>query len=155
MKEKLDEADTKILRLLQADGRMTNADLARKIGLSPPSMLQRVRKLEEAGFIKGYSADLSPEALGYQLLVVTFVSLSLHQEGSIEQFRNAARAVPEILEVLHISGEYDFLLKVVAKDMRDYERIVTTHISAIKAVGKINSCFVLAINKHGASLPLN
>lgn len=154
MKDKLDEADVKILRLLQADGRMTNADLARKIGLSPPSMLQRVRKLEEAGFIKGYNAELSPEALGYQLLVVAMVSLSLHQEGSIEQFRNATRAVPEILEVLHISGEYDFMLKVVAKDMRDYERIVTTHISSIKAVGKINSCFVLAVNKQGTALPL-
>ncbi|MBX3112885.1 MAG: Lrp/AsnC family transcriptional regulator [Fimbriimonadaceae bacterium] len=154
MKDKLDEADVKILRLLQADGRMTNADLARKIGLSPPSMLQRVRKLEEAGYIKGYYAELSPEALNYQLLVVAMVSLSLHQEGSIEQFRNATRAVPEILEVLHISGEYDFMLKVVAHDMRDYERIVTTHISSIKAVGKINSCFVLAVNKQGTALPL-
>lgn len=154
MKEKLDEADVKILRLLQADGRMTNADLARKIGLSPPSMLQRVRKLEEAGYIKGYYAELSPDALGYQLLVIAMVSLSLHQEGSIEQFRNATRAVPEILEVLHISGEYDFMLKVVARDMRDYERIVTTHISSIKAVGKINSCFVLAVNKQGTALPL-
>ncbi|MBS1709380.1 MAG: Lrp/AsnC family transcriptional regulator [Armatimonadetes bacterium] len=154
MKEKLDDADLQILRYLQADGRMTNADLARKIGLSPPSMLQRVRKLEEAGFVRGYTAELNPEALGYHLLVVAMVSLSLHQEGSIEQFRNAAMAVPEILEILHISGEYDFMLKIVAKDMRDYERIVTTHISSIKAVGKINSCFVLGVNKHGTTLPL-
>lgn len=136
------------------EGRVTNADLARRAELSPPSMLQRVRKLEEAGFIRGYSATLDAERLGYRVTVIAMVSLSLHQEQPIEQFRAGVMGVPEVVECLHVSGEHDFMLRIVAKDMRDYERIVTDHLSKIKSVGKINSLFVLAVNKQSAPVPL-
>ncbi|MCU0316639.1 MAG: Lrp/AsnC family transcriptional regulator [Fimbriimonadaceae bacterium] len=154
MKERLDEADLKILRLLQEDGRITNADLARQVGLSPPSMLQRVRKLEESGFIENYTTRLNHGALGYGLMVVAMVSLSLHQEKPIEQFVDAVRSIPEVLECLNVSGDCDFLLKIIAKDMADYERIVREKLSRVKGIGKINSCFVLGVNKNTSAIPL-
>ena len=117
-------------------------------------MLQRVRKLEESGLIKGYKAILDAEQLGYPLTVIAMVSLSLHQDSAIEQFRMAIQDIPEVIESLHVSGEYDFLLRIVARNMHDYERIVTEHLSKVKAVGRINSSFVLAQNKQSAPIPL-
>lgn len=154
MKERLDKSDRHILKLLQQDGRISNADLARKIGLSPPSMLQRVRKLENAGFIKGYSTQLNPEKLGFHLFVIAQVSLSMHQDKPIEQFVDEIMKVPEVLACYHVSGDYDFMLKIVAKDMHDYERIVKENLASIKVVGKIHSCFVLSTNKETEILPI-
>lgn len=154
MKERLDQADRHILRLLQEDGRITNADLARQVGLSPPSMLQRVRRLEQKGLIKGYTARLDPEKLGFSLQVLAMISLAMHQDQPIENFISQVEGVPEILECSHVSGDYDFLLKIVAKDMNDYERIVRDHLSKIKSVGKIHSCFVLRTNKSSGSFPV-
>ncbi len=154
MKERLDQADRHILRLLQEDGRITNADLARQVGLSPPSMLQRVRRLEQKGLIKGYSAQLDPEKLGYSLQVLAMIGLAMHQDQPIENFISQVENVPEIMECSHVSGDYDFLLKIVAKDMHDYERIVRDHLSCIKSVGKIHSCFVLRVNKNSPSYPV-
>jgi len=154
MREKLDTVDARILRLLQDDGRVTNADLAREVGLSPPSMLQRVRKLEQAGYVNRYTAILNHEALGYSLIVMAMISLALHQEKPIEKFQAAIRDVPEVLECLHVSGDYDFLLKIVARDMHDYERIVREQLSTIKGVGKIHSSFVLGVNKSTTEIPI-
>ncbi len=154
MRDKLDHVDSKILRLLQEDGRVTNADLAREIGLSPPSMLQRVRKLEQAGYVRQYTAILDHEALGYTIVVMAMISLALHQEKPIEKFQAAVLNIPEVLECLHVSGEHDFMLKIVAKDMHDYERIVREQLSTIKGVGRIQSNFVLGINKDTCSLPI-
>ena len=147
MNERLDKADRHILRLLQTSGRMTNADIAREVKLSPPSTLQRIRKLEQKGYIKGYTTLLDLEKLGYQIAVFAQVSLSLHQDEPIEAFVDAVTAIPEVLECYHVSGEYDFLLKVVAKDMADYERVVREQLSRIRSVAKVHSCFVLRNNK--------
>lgn len=117
-------------------------------------MLQRVRKLEEAGLIKQYVALLDAEKLGYPITVIAMVNLSLHQDAAIEQFRASVQEIPEVIECLHISGEHDFLLRIVAKSMHDYERLVSDHLSKIKAVGRINSSFVLAENKRTSSIPL-
>lgn len=154
MKERLDNADRSILRLLQEDGRMTNADLARKVGLSPPSMLQRVRRLEQKGFLKGYSAQLDPEKLGFGLQIMAMISLSMHQEQPIEMFLREVKDIPEVLECYHVSGDFDFMLKIVAKDMHDYERILRDNLSTIKAIGKIHSCFILRTNKDSKALPV-
>lgn len=147
MNERLDKADRHILRLMQINGRMTNADIAREVKLSPPSTLQRIRKLEQKGYIKGYTTLLDLEKLGYQIAVFAQVSLSLHQDEPIEGFVDAVTAIPEVLECYHVSGEYDFLLKVVAKDMADYERVVREQLSRIRSVAKVHSCFVLRNNK--------
>jgi Lrp/AsnC family leucine-responsive transcriptional regulator len=154
MKERLDKADRHILRLLQEDGRISNADLARKVGLSPPSMLQRVRKLEQKKLVKGYTAVLDAEGLGFGLTVIAMVSLALHQDQPIDQFITEIESVPEVLECHHVSGDFDFMLRIVAKDMHDYERIMREHIASIKAVGKIHSCFVLRTTKESSALPV-
>lgn len=154
MKERLDRADRNILKLLQEDGRITNADLARKVGLSPPSMLQRVRKLEMRGYIKSYTTKLNQDALGFHITVFAMVSLSMHQDKPIDQFVEAVSAMPEVMECHHVSGDYDFLLKIIAKDMHDYERIVRDQLASIKSLAKIHSCFVLRSNKESEVLPV-
>ena len=154
MRDSFDEVDLSILRLLQANGRITNADLARRVGLSPPSVLQRVRKLEDQKLITGYTALLNREAMGFGLVVIAMVSLALHQEQAIDRFRKAAKSMPEVLECLHVSGDFDFLLKIVVKDMKAYEKFIREKLSAIKGVGKIQSCFVLAENKQTTELPI-
>lgn len=154
MKERLDDVDYSILKLLQEDGRISNADLARRIGLSPPSVLQRVRKLEDQGFIEGYSAKLCPEKLGLDVTVFAHVSLVLHQDQPIEAFRHAVQDVPEIVECFHVSGEYDFLLKLVVPDIQGYERLIREKLSTMPGVGRLHSCFVFATTKHSNCLPI-
>lgn len=152
--EKLDAVDLRLLKLLQEDGRITNADLARKVKLSPPSVLQRVRKLEESGLVTRYTAILDADRLGFRLCVMAMVSLALHQEKAIEGFRQAIVEIPEVMEVMHVSGDYDYLLKILIRDMGDYERLVREKISTIPGVGRIQSSFVLGINKNSTALPL-
>jgi Lrp/AsnC family transcriptional regulator, leucine-responsive regulatory protein len=150
----LDEIDRQILQILQGDGRITNADLARRVGLSPPSVLQRVRKLEESGVINRYVAILDPATLGLTLTVVVFVSLSLHQDQPIEGFVEQAVRLPEVVECLHVSGDFDFMLKVRVADMRSYEQFIVNKLTKIGGVGKIQSCFVMASRKESTEVTL-
>lgn len=153
-RDRLDSVDVQLLKLLQEDGRMTNADLARRVKLSPPSVLQRIRRLEDSGLVSRYTAILDAERMGYKLCVMAMVSLALHQEQPIEGFRKAIVDVPEVLEVMHVSGDFDYLLKIIVKDMADYERLVREQISTIPGVGRIQSSFVLAVNKNTTALPI-
>ncbi|HVL38917.1 MAG TPA: Lrp/AsnC family transcriptional regulator [Fimbriimonadaceae bacterium] len=154
MKTQLDEKDLQILRLLQANGRMTNADLARAIGLSAPSTLQRVRQLELAGVLKDYVAVLDHERLGLKVTVFANIQLSLHQEQPIEQFRRAIEDIPEVIECYNVSGEHDYLLKVLVRDIRSYEKLVRERLSRIKGVGRITSSIALATYKQSHRIPL-
>jgi Lrp/AsnC family transcriptional regulator, leucine-responsive regulatory protein len=154
MKTHLDEVDIQILSLLQGDGRMTNADLAKHVNLSPPSVLQRVRTLEKLGLIRGYFALLDSERLGLRITALAMISLSLHQEQPIERFRKEIQAIPEVLECYHVSGEFDFLLKIVVKDIRAYEQLVREKLSKIKGIGQIRTSFVLATPKYTTKIPL-
>jgi len=154
MKTHLDEVDVQLLSLLQQDGRITNADLAKKVGLSPPSVLQRVRVLEKAGLIKGYFGLLDPEKLGLRITALAMISLSLHQEQPIERFRRSINEIPEVLECYHVSGEFDFLLKIVVKDIRAYEMLIRERLSKIKGIQQIKTSFVLATTKHTTQIPL-
>ena len=154
VKTHLDDIDAQLLRLLQADGRITNADLAKAVGLSPPSVLQRVRALEKAGVIRGYHAHLDPERLGFRLTAFVMISLSLHQEQPIERFRRSIAEIPEVQECWHLSGDFDFMLKVVVRDMRSYEALVREKITKIKGLQKIQTSFVLSPTKQGALLPI-
>ncbi len=147
-KTHLDEVDIQILQLLQKDGRMTNADLAKSVGLSPPSVLQRVRTLEKAGLIRGYFALLDAERLGLRITAWVHITLSLHQEQPIERFRRSIQDIPEIMECYHVSGDFDFLLKVIVKDMRSYEVFVREKLSKIKGIQQIKTSFVFGTNKY-------
>ena len=150
----LDEVDAQLLSLLQSDGRITNADLAKRVNLSPPSVLQRVRVLEKLGLIKGYTALLDADRLGLKISALTFINLSLHQDQPIERFRKAVMLLPEVLECYHVSGEFDFVLKIIVRDMRAYELFVREKLAKIKGVGKIHTSFVLGTTKHTTQLPL-
>lgn len=150
----LDEIDIQLLALLQEDGRITNADLAKKVGLSPPSVLQRVRMLEKANLIKTYTALLDAERLGYRITVFAMVSLALHQEQPIERFRRGVQDIPEVMECYHVSGDFDFLLKIVVRDIRSYEVLIRERLSKLKGVQKINSSFVYGVPKYTTKVPL-
>ncbi len=150
----LDETDVMLLAILQADGRITNADLAKKVKLSPPSVLQRVRALERAGLIKGYVALLDPERLGLKTTVWAMISLAMHQDQPIERFRRSILEIEEVVECYHVSGEFDFLLKILVKDIKAYELLIREKLSRIRGLNQIRSSFVLGTNKHTTRIPL-
>lgn len=149
----LDETDLQILRELQQNGRISNAELAKTIGLSPPSVLHRVRALEKAGFVRDYIAVLDPEKLGMKITAWAMISLSLHQDQPIERFRRQILEIEEVVECYHVSGDFDFLAKVLVRDIRSYEALVREKLSKIRGVGKINSAFVYGVPKAGGKLP--
>jgi Lrp/AsnC family leucine-responsive transcriptional regulator len=153
-KAHLDEVDWQLLSILQKDGRMTNADLAKSVGLSPPSVLQRVRTLERAGLIRGYTAVLDAERLGFRITAWVQITLALHQEQPIERFRRSVQDIPEILECYHVSGDFDFLLKVIVKDMRSYEVFVREKLSKIKGIQQIKTSIAFATNKYTTQITL-
>jgi len=155
MKTHLDEVDIQLLALLQKDGRITNADLAKTVGLSPPSVLQRVRVLEKSGLVRGYHAVLDAERLGLRITALAMISLSLHQEQPIERFRRSINEIPEVLECYHVSGEFDFLLKIVVRDIRAYEQLIRERLSKIKGIQQIKTSFVLSTTKHTTQIPLS
>ena len=150
----LDEVDAQLLSLLQSDGRITNAELAKRVNLSPPSVLQRVRALEKAGLIKTYTAILDADRLGLKITALTSINLSLHQDQPIERFRKAILDLPEVLECYHVSGDFDFLLKVIVRDMRSYESFIREKLSKIKGVNQVKTNVVLGTNKHTTQIAL-
>src|SRR5215213_6495389 len=126
---KLDRIDRRILRDLQADGRMTNVELARRAGISAPPCLRRTRALEEAGYIRGYHADINPEALGYRVTVFAQVGLTSQAEVDLKAFEALTAKWPEVRDCHMLAGETDFLLKVVAADWETYQRFLTTQLT--------------------------
>jgi Lrp/AsnC family transcriptional regulator, leucine-responsive regulatory protein len=153
MKTVLDETDIQLLKILQSDGRITNADLAKAVGLSAPSVLQRVRGLEAAGVIKQYVTLLDAEKLNRKLIAIVHVSLALHEQQPIERFRKAVMEIPEVTEVYNVTGDYDFILKVLARDMRHYESIVRDKITKIRGIHRLNTSFVLGTTKFTTEVP--
>jgi DNA-binding Lrp family transcriptional regulator len=121
---RLDETDLRILAELQADGRMTNVELARRLGMSAPPCLRRVRALEEAGIIKGYRAVLDAKALGYEIVCFAFVHLASQAEADLVRFQAAMRDWPAVRECWTLSGDIDFVLKCVTQDLRTFQSLV-------------------------------
>lgn len=150
----LDEIDLQLLGLLQSDGRITNAELAKRVGLSAPSVLQRIRNLEKSGIIRAYTALLDAEKLGYRLTALTMVSLALHEAQPVERFRKSVQEIPEIVETYHVTGEFDFLLKVVVRDIRHYEQLLRDKILKIRGISQIKTSFVLGTTKYSTEVRL-
>jgi DNA-binding Lrp family transcriptional regulator len=150
----IDEIDFAILRALQKDGHLTNVELARTINLSPPATHARVRRLEQHGHIRGYAAIVDREKAGFDLLCFVQVSMQLHQQEQVEQFRAAIRQMPEVLECHHITGEYDYLLKVVARDRKDLEQLVVGKLTPIPGVARIHTSLAFTEVKSTTALPL-
>jgi DNA-binding Lrp family transcriptional regulator len=152
---KLDKIDRRILRDLQANGRMTNVDLAKRAGISAPPCLRRVRALEEAGFIRGYHADINPELLGFGVTVFAHVGLSSQAEPDLKAFETLALTWPEVREAHMLAGETDFLLKIVAIDWDSYQRFLTTKLTAAPNVAHVRSALAIRASKYDPGVPID
>lgn len=141
--EKLDQIDLAILRTLQENGRISNADLADRVGLSASSCSRRLDILEKSGVISGYHARVSHKALDYKMIVIVHISLTGQFAKTLAEFEAAVKRVPNVLVCYLMSGEYDYILRVACKDLEDYERIHRDWLSALPHVVKINSSFAL------------
>lgn len=152
---KLDRIDRKILRDLQSNGRMTNVELAERAGISAPPCLRRMRTLEAAGVVRGYHADLNPAALGFHVTVFAHVGLSSQAEQDLRAFEALIESWPEVRECHMLAGETDFLLKIVAADWDEYQRFLTTRLTAAPNVSHVKSSLAIRAAKHLPGVPVS
>ena len=153
MSDRLDALDRRILRELQDDGRISNVELARRVGISPPPCLRRLRALEEAGYIKGYRALLDAKLLGYDVTVFALVHLSSQADADLKQFEEFVRGQPLVRECWMLSGEIDFILKCVAPDLKTYQSFVT-ELTAAPHVRNVKTSLTLRNSKDAALVPM-
>lgn len=154
-KLRLDRIDHRILALLQEDGRLPNNELAARVGLSPSPCLRRVRMLEEAGVIARYVALVDPTEVDLPVNVFVSVSLERQVEERIDTFEAAVMDRPEVLECYLMTGDADYLLRVVVPDLASYERFLKEHLTRIPGVANIRSSFALKQVRYRTALPLN
>jgi DNA-binding Lrp family transcriptional regulator len=151
---KLDKIDRHILSDLQADGRMTNVDLAKRAGISAPPCLRRVRALERADIIRGYHADIAPEALGYTVTVFALVGLNSQAEADLKAFEALMGSWPNVRECHMLAGEADFLVKIVAEDWDHYQKFLTTQLTSAPNVSHVKSLMVFRTAKYQPGVPI-
>ena len=152
---KLDKIDLKILRNLQDNGRMTNVDLAKNAGISPPPCLRRVRTLEDTGCIRGYHADIDTEALGFGVTVFANVGLHSQAEADLVAFEERVSQWPEVRECHMLAGETDFLLKIVASDWDAYQKFLTTNLTPAPNVSVVKSALGIRTSKRAFGVPID
>ncbi|MBF2021750.1 MAG: Lrp/AsnC family transcriptional regulator [Hydrococcus sp. C42_A2020_068] len=153
--QQLDEIDRQILHLLQNNSRIPSAELARRVNLSAPGLQKRLKKLEESGIIEGYVTLVNREAIGLDLLCFAQITLAHHQPEYVGQFCDRVKELPEVLECHHLTGEFDYLLKVVVSNRQHLERFLFDKITRIPGVDKIRTSIVLNEIKASTSLPLS
>jgi DNA-binding Lrp family transcriptional regulator len=152
---KLDRVDLSILKDLQEDGRMTNVELAKRAGITPPPCLRRVRALERNGYIRGFHADVNPEALGFTVTVFAQVGLASQAESDLNAFEELVQQWPEVRECHMLAGETDFLLKIVAADWDAYQRFVTTKLTTARNVAHVKSALAIRDSKNLPGVPID
>jgi DNA-binding Lrp family transcriptional regulator len=138
-----DRTDRLILHELQLDGRLTNATLAQRVSLSESACLRRVRRLEEVGLIRGYVGLVDQSSAGYPDNVFVRITLTSQQQDDLKGFEEAVRQVPEVMECYLMSGDADYLLRVIVADSRDYERVHSQHLTRLPGVDRVHSSFAL------------
>lgn len=153
-RHRLDSIDRKILAELQADGRMTNVELAKRVKITAPPCLRRVRALEKAGFIRGYHADLDEHALGYEVTAFAFVGLSSQADADLRAFEEQVRAWPQVRSCHMLSGEVDFILLCVARDLSEFQTFVTEKLTAAKNVAGVKTALAIRRSKSEPGIPL-
>ena len=151
---RLDATDWLILRELQADGRITNIELARKVGISAPPCLRRVRALEEAGYIHGYHAALDPQALGFQVTVFAMVGLHSQAESDLVAFQDLVASWPMVRECHMLNGEIDFILKIVAPDLSVFQTFLTENLTSAPNVASVKTSLTIRTSKDLPGVPL-
>lgn len=150
---RLDEIDRKILAELQADGRMTNVELAKRVGISAPPCLRRVRALEDAGFIRGYHADVDARELGFEVQVVAMVGLVSQAEADLSAFEQRCREWPLVRECHMLNGEVDFVLKCVAPDLSTFQSFLTEGLTSADNVASVKTSLVIRCAKDEPGVP--
>lgn len=148
----IDDTDKKILTILQDNGRITNSKLAQEIGLSPPAVLERVRRLESSGIIDKYVAILDRKQTGFDIQTIVMVNVSHHQIASIGAVIERLTGMDEVVECHQLTGEIDFLLKVIVKDMDSYTDFVNNKLSGIPGIQNVKTSFILETMKNSTSL---
>lgn len=148
----LDDIDYEILKILQTNGRISNAKLAERINLSPAATYKRLKRLEENGVIEGYRADLALDKLGYNMLCYISVSLQTHSADNLTNFRRTIREMPEVLEGSFMTGDYDYLLKVALRDQTHLEEFILKKLSPIPGVAQMNTSLLVSSIKQKPSL---
>ena len=152
---RLDPIDRKILAELQADGRMTNVELAKRVGISAPPCLRRVRTLEEQGFIRGYHADVNPRELGFEVQVFAMVGLQSQAEADLSKFEARCREWPLVRECHMLNGEVDFILKCVAPDLSTFQSFLTEELTAAENVASVKTSLVIRGAKDEPGVPFD
>lgn len=151
----LDRIDRQILELLQEEGRMTNVELAERVGLTAPPCLRRVRTLEEQGAIRGYHAALDAGELGYPITVFALVSLRSQAEADLAAFEEHVANIPEIRECHMLNGEIDFILKIVASDLKSFQEFLTTHLTPAPNVASVKTSLTIRTSKSLPGIPVS
>lgn len=150
----LDAIDMQILGALQQDGRMTNVELARHVGLTAPPCLRRVNALEDRGIIRAYHAEIDPASLGYTITVFTMVSLRSQAEADLRAFEDHVAALPEVRECHMLNGEIDFILKVVARDLQSFQQFLTSQLTPAPNVASVKTSLTIRTSKAQVGVPV-
>ncbi|WP_411818366.1 Lrp/AsnC family transcriptional regulator [Hyphococcus sp. DH-69] len=151
----IDKIDNQILDLIQADSRLTNAEIAEKVGLSQSACHRRVKQLEDAGVIEGYSARINRGAIGLNVFAYVFVKLDFHTEENIDAFERGVNLIEEVVSCSAISGGGDYILQVVARDMDGFAEVALKKLARLPGVKDSSSNFVLSTMKQSAGWPLS
>jgi DNA-binding Lrp family transcriptional regulator len=154
MRAQLDATDWRILKELQSNGRITNVDLAEKVGISPPPCLRRVRALEQAGIIAGYFAQLDEKATGFEVIAFAMVTLHSQSEADLRAFENRVLAWPLVRECFMLSGETDFILKCVAPDLTAFQDFIIQELTSAANVAGVKTTLVIRRVKNEPGVPI-
>ncbi len=151
----LDTIDRKLLSELQSEGRVTNVDLARRVGLTAPPCLRRVRSLEEEGVIRGYHAELDASKLGFAITVFAMVSLRSQAEQDLKAFEEHIRTLPDVRECHMLNGEIDFILKIVSRDLQSFQEFLTSKLTPAPNVASVKTSLTIRTAKMLPGVPLD
>lgn len=150
----LDHIDRQLLTRLQDEGRITNVELASRVGLTAPPCLRRVRALEEAGIIRGYHADIDPQKLGFAITVFAMVSLKSQAESDLKAFEEHVSTLPQVRECHMLNGEIDFILKIVARDLQEFQAFLTSKLTPAANVASVKTSLTIRTSKQQPGVPL-
>ncbi len=151
----LDPIDLRLLSELQADGRITNVDLAEKVGLTAPPCLRRMRSLEQSGVIRSYHADVDPAALGYTITVFAMVSLKSQAEADLRAFEQHVMSLPDVRECHMLNGEIDFILKILARDLQSFQELLTSQLTSAPNVSSVKTSLTIRTAKDEPGVPIS
>lgn len=151
----LDPIDLMLLSELQADGRITNVDLAEKVGLTAPPCLRRMRALEQSGVIRAYHAEIDPAALGYTITVFAMVSLKSQAEEDLKAFEHHVMSLPDVRECHMLNGEIDFILKILARDLQSFQELLTSQLTSAPNVSSVKTSLTIRTAKDQPGVPIS